>query len=86
MSGEASNGVDTPFGRSGRCADTHAMDSELAERVRGGAYVVDAQAVASALVERARIRRSAVLVAAQILAQEPARTPERDAVAGEHAA
>jgi hypothetical protein len=86
MSGGASNGVHTPFGDPGPRADTHAMDAMLADRIRRGEYVVDPHAVASALVERARIRRSAVLVAAQILAQELARAPERQALAGENAA
>jgi hypothetical protein len=62
------------------------MDPELVDRVAHGDYAVDSHAVARAILDRVHARRSAMLVAAQLLAQDPRRVSEDDPLAGEDTA
>ena len=60
------------------------MKAELKERIRGGTYAVDSTAVAAAILQRSfRERRSAMLMAAQALAQGSVAFPEGDSLAGD---
>ena len=61
------------------------IDAALAERVRRGDYVVDAEAVAEAMMRRWR-RESPVLVAAQPLDVPSAGVDEDEPAAGADAA
>lgn len=61
------------------------IDATLAERVRRGDYVVDADAVAETMMRRWR-RESAVLVALESLDGPAVRTDEDEPAAGADAA
>jgi hypothetical protein len=58
------------------------IDATLVERVRRGDYVVDAEAVAEAMLRRWRAAGSAVLVPVQPLDGPPVEADEDEAPAG----